>query len=329
MLSAIAVLALQTTPIVIAHRGASGLRPEHTIEAYQLAIDQGSDFIEPDLVLTKDRVFIARHENELEDSTDVASRPEFANRKTTKKIDGRAVTGWFSEDFTLAEIKTLRATERWPDIRPESARWAGKLEIPTLSEVIELAKAASAKSARKIGIYPELKHPAFFQSVGMDMTELFAKEINASGLGTDQVYVQCFEVEPLVRLAKLTRYPLIQLIWDMGGPFDKPKLTPKQMVSPAGLSDIAKYAQGVGVAKGLVIPRRSDGKLGKPTDLPGQAAKLGLKVHAWTFRDEDRFLPADMKGDPKSELRMFFAMGIDGVFTDQPATAVAVKNERR
>lgn len=320
-------------PIVIAHRGASGERPEHTLAAYELAIDQGADYIEPDLVITKDGVLIARHENELSDTTDVASRPEFANRKTSKTIDGMRVTGWFSEDFTLAEIKMLRVKERMPKMRPGNVRFDGQFSIPTLQEVIDLVRRKSAQTGRVIGIYPETKHPSYFDSIGLSMEEPLVKTLHDNGYrgANAPVFIQSFEVGNLQDLRKMTDLPLIQLLNDVGKPYDfvlkRDPRTYADLIKPDALKMIAEYAQGIGPNKNMIVPRDRMGALQAPTRLLEDARRAGLKVHIWTLRNEDYFLPKDFKGDPKAEYRLFYKLGVDGVFTDFPAEGVAVRNE--
>jgi glycerophosphoryl diester phosphodiesterase len=316
-----------TRPIIIGHRGASGYRPEHTLAAYELAVDMGADYIEPDLVSTFDKVLIARHENEISETTDVASHPEFAHRRTTKVIDGELKIGWFTEDFTLAELKTLRAKERIPQIRPENTAYDKLFEIPTLQEIIDLAKRKSAENNRIIGIYPETKHPTYFKSIGRSLSTPLIATLHSNGYEKQDapVFIQSFEVSNLQELSTITDLPLVQLLNDNGEPYDfvvsgDPR-TYADMKTAAGLKEIAKYAHAVGVNKNLIIPRDSVGKLLSPTSLVSDAHAAYLLIHVWTFRNENCFLPLDFQENPQSEYELFFKLGIDGVFTDNPDTA--------
>jgi glycerophosphoryl diester phosphodiesterase len=326
-------------PLVIAHRGASGYRPEHTLESYRLAIRLGADFIEPDLVSTRDGVLVARHENEISGTTDVANHPEFASRKATKTIDGVAVTGWFTEDFTLAELKTLRAKERLPLVRPTNTAFDGTLQVPTLQEVIDLARGESRRLGRTIGIYPETKHPTYFQSIGLALEEPLVRVLKDNGLDSrkDAVFVQSFETANLRELSKMTDVRLIQLLDGAGRPYDftvagDPR-TYADLVKPENLKWISTYADGIGVTKNLIVPRDASGKLLAPTTVVRDAHQVGLKVHAWTFRAENQFLPTDFRigtdpnarGDITAEYELFFSLGLDGVFSDYPDTAVAAR----
>ena len=312
------------TPLVIAHRGASGYLPEHTLEAYALAIDQGAHFIETDLVMTRDGVLIARHENELSDTTDVAEK--FPERRSTRYIDGRQVDGWFSEEFTMAEIGTLRARERLP-FRNQANN--GEFAIPTLGEVIQLVTARSRALGREIGIYPETKHPSHFAALGLPMEEPLVVALERYGLNRldAPVFVQSFEVANLKKLRAMTNARLIQLIGAASGaPFDQAgagaDLTYADMITDTGLMEIAGYADGIGPGKELIVPRDGDGNLSQPTDLIERAHAAGLVVHAYTFRSEQRYLAKPYGGDPGAEYRQFFELGIDGVFTDFPDTAI-------
>jgi glycerophosphoryl diester phosphodiesterase len=327
-------------PIVIGHRGASGYRPEHTLASYELAIQMGADYIEPDLVSTKDHVLVARHENDISGTTNVADHVEFADRKATKVIDGVAVTGWFTEDFTLAELKTLRAKERLPDIRPANTAFDGLYQIPTFQEVIDLAKRA------RVGIYPETKHPTYFRSIGLPLEEPLVQALNTNGYRgrNAPVFVQSFEVGNLQRLNRMTNVQLVQLIDATGKPYDfvvagDPR-TYADLVTPAGLAEIATYADGIGANKNLIVPRDAQNRLTSPTTLVRDAHRAGLVVHPWTFRRENTFLPEDFRqgnpaspfylqatGDFPAELRLFYKLRVDGLFSDNPDVAVAVRHE--
>lgn len=315
--------------LVIAHRGASGERPEHTLAAYERAIDAGADYIEPDLVATKDLVLVARHETEIGGTTDVAARPEFASPQRAKTIDGRLVNGWFAEDFTLAELRTLRAKERLPGVRPANARYDGLWQVPSFAEIVTLVRAKEKETGRSIGLYPELKHPtALLQDAGIDSVDLLVKALKDAGLDRPgaAVFVQSFEVEPLRRLHRLLPdLPLVQLAAAEGGPPDSRALSYAAMVQPAGLAEIATYAVGIGAE--LRLLSNPDGA---PSELIRAAHRAGLKVHAWTLRKENAFLPpsfrrgaaANATGDVAGLARQLASGGVDGVFTDDPALVV-------
>ena len=296
-------------PIVIAHRGASGHRPEHTLEAYRLAVEMGADFIEPDLVSTRDGVLIARHENEIGATTDAAER--FPDRRRTKTIDGQSVTGWFSEDLTLAEVKTLRTRERLPF---RSHAYDGQFEIPTFDEVIGLAQRLGSARGRPVGIYPETKHPTYFRGIGLPLEEKLIASLAKSGWNTREapVFIQSFEQGNLRSLRTQTPVRLIQLV-PMG----------TTLLDDAGLKAIAAYADGIGPEKRLLVPVGADGSLLPATDVVERAHRAGLLVHVWTVRPEPQFLPAGYKGDVKAELRQLRQLGVDGVFTDFPDLAVS------
>jgi glycerophosphoryl diester phosphodiesterase len=326
-------------PLVIAHRGASGYRPEHTLAAYRLAIRMGADYVEPDLVSTKDGVLVARHENEISGTTDVASHPEFADRRTTKTIDGQRVTGWFTEDFTLAELKTLRAKERLPDVRPDNTRYDGRFEVPTLHEVLELVEQESRRRGQVVGVYPETKHPTYFDSIGLSLEEPLVETLRRHGLNRPnaQVFVQSFETRNLRELDRRLRVPIVQLIAISGAPYDLvasgDDRTYDDLVTPSGLREISTYADAIGPDKNRVIPLDADGFMTSPTSLVDDAHSAGLKVHPYTFRDENQFLPADCrrgsdpnaKGDAFCEYDAFFDAGVDGVFSDYADTALKAR----
>ncbi|MFC4060661.1 glycerophosphodiester phosphodiesterase [Planomonospora corallina] len=326
-------------PIVIGHRGASAHRPEHTLLSYEAAIALGADYIEPDLVSTKDGVLVARHENEISGTTDVADHPEFADRRTTKTIDGRPVTGWFTEDFTLAELKTLRAVERVPDLRPDNTVFNGLADIPTFAEVLRLAK------EHGVGVYPETKHPTYFDSIGLSLEEPLLATLREHGWDGRRapVFIQSFETANLRDLRKKTRLPLIQLISASGAPYDRvaagDPLTYDGMVTREGLREVARYADGIGVDTWRIVPTGPDGRLLEPTTLVRDAHRARLKVHTWTVRNENSQLPVDFRlGDPANPaygratgdvmgwLEKLYRLGLDGVFADDPGVARAVRD---
>ena len=296
-------------PLIIGHRGASGHRPEHTLEGYRLGAEMGADFIEPDLVSTKDGVLIARHENEIGGTTDVAAK--FSSRRTTKTVDGQAITGWFTEDFTLAEIKTLRAKER---LAFRSHGYDGQFAIPTFDEVIELAQQLGRELNRPIGVYPETKHPTYFRNIGLPLEEKLIASLAKHGWNRKDapVFIQSFEPDSLRFLREKTSVRLIQLTSDAS------------MVDAAGLKRIASYADGIGPEKRLIVPIGADGSLGAPTDLVQRAHAAGLQVHIWTIRVDKEFLPAGYRGRGDAEFEQFRDLGVDGLFTDFPDVAARV-----
>ena len=296
----LAACAAAPMPIVIAHRGASGHRPEHTIAAYALAIEMGADFIEPDLVSTKDGVLVARHENEIGATTDVAAR--FPDRRATRIVDGDTITGWFTEDFTLAELRTLRARER---LAIRSSSYDGRYPIPTLDEILTLADSVGRRRGRVVGLYPELKHPTYFRGIGLPLEERLLESLKRRGLDRHDapVFVQSFDPSCLRRLRPLTRLRLVQLISD------------SSQVTPQGLSEIARYADGIGVNTRLVVPAERGAV---PTTVVRDAHDVGLLVHVWTLRPEPRFLAERYNGDPLAEVRELAALGVDGMFGDYP-----------
>jgi glycerophosphoryl diester phosphodiesterase len=328
--------------LIIGHRGSAGYRPEHTLAAYELGARMGADYIEPDLVTTKDHVLVARHEPNITDTTDVASHPEFASRKTTKTIDGVTQTGWFTDDFTLAELKTLRAKERLPDVRQRNTLYDGRYQVPTFQEVIDLVKRLDRELHRDIGIYPETKHPTYFRAEGLPLEGLLVQTLNRNGLNRPgaKVFVQSFEISNLKALNHVLRVPLVQLL-------DSPDVKPGDVLAAGGtttygdlatadgLKGVAKYADGVGPFKDYIIPRDASGHSLAPTSFVADAHAAGLVVHPYTFRNENQFLPLeDRRGaDPNAygnafaEDQRFFAAGVDGIFTDNPDTGVAARNE--
>jgi glycerophosphoryl diester phosphodiesterase len=353
----------EENPLVIGHRGASGYLPEHTLQSYALAIKLGADYVEPDLVATKDGHLIARHEPDITNTTNVAEHPEFADRKRTAMVDGFPVTGWFASDFTLAEIKTLRAVQTFPE-RPQ--RFNGRFKIPTLEEVIDLVKRESRKRDRRIGIYPETKHPTYHEDLGLALEPRLVKILKRAGWDSrrDPVFIQSFEQSNLMRLNRMIGVRLVQLVdandvnpdgtLDYTAPFDRPydwtvsgrTDTFGFFATEAGLTEIATYADGIGPWKryivsskaiklnpdGSVADANGDGKVDEadrvllpPTDLIARAHRHGLLIHTWTFRNENRYLASDYKNETDEYLQ-FFDLGIDGVFSDFAGTAVAARH---
>ncbi|MEU0273061.1 glycerophosphodiester phosphodiesterase [Streptomyces sp. NPDC006307] len=331
-------------PTVIAHRGASGYRPEHTLGSYQLALDMGAHVIEQDLVPTKDGHLVCRHENDITGTTDVADRPEFASRKTTKTVDGTSLTGWFTEDFTLAELKTLRAKERIPATRQENTLYDGRWTVPTFEEVLRWAEKEGRRRGRPVWLYVETKHPTYFRKLGLPLEEPLARLLRRYGRhGADSpTFLQSFEPTSMERMAKLVSTPRVVLLWT---PDDRPwdfretgdPRTVADLITPEGLKGIASYAQGIGPLLDLVIPKGKDGTLGRPTTLVRDAHAAKLLVHPYTLRNENTFLPADFRrgtdpaafGDVFGAYETYFATGIDGIFTDHPDTALLAAEDAR
>ncbi len=350
-------------PMVIGHRGASGYLPEHTLASYKRAIEMGADFIEPDLVVTKDGELVARHEPNITATTDVSMRPEFASRKTTRKVDGVAETGWFVTDFTLAELRTLYAKQANP-VRDQS--FNKQFQIPTFREILELAKTESVRTGRTIGVYPETKHPTYHVEAGLPIEPRLLKILAEYGYTSKSspIVIQSFEVANLKELRKLTGVRLVQLIDGDGvdakgsvtlvAPFDKPydfavrndPRTFPDLMTPAGLAEVKTYADGIGPwkpylqsaahvigADGKPKDLDGDGKITDgdrvllpPTDVIKNAHAAGLFVHAFTFRNEKVLLASDYKADPKAEYKHFYQLGVDGLFSDFPDTAVAARD---
>lgn len=324
-------------PLVIAHRGCSGERPEHTMASYRRAIEQGADFIELDVVMTSDGVLVCRHENELSGTTDVAARAEFADRRKEKTVDGAHAMGWWVEDFTLAELKTIRCRERLPQLRPANTAFDGQEAIPTFVEVLAL----SAETG--IGVYPELKHPTFLREQGLDPVPALIAAVREAGgqRVADKLFVQCFEIGALKALAEMSslRWQCTQLVSVGDGPWDRRDLTYQQMLTDDGLREIAGYARGLGADNALILPRNNDLSRAPATDLVPRAHAAGLVVHPWTLRAENFFLPPALRrgdpsaanylaqhGDAEADARAFYELGVDGVITDFPAIAVAARN---
>lgn len=330
----------RTGVLVIGHRGAAGYRPEHTLASYELAARLGADFMEPDVVITKDGVLVCRHEPEIGGTTNVADHPEFAGRRTTKQLDGVATTGWFAEDFTLAELRTLRAIERLPAVRQENTMYDGRFTIPTLQEVFTLRRELSRRLGRELGVYPETKHPTYFQQAGLPLEARLLEVLRRNGMNRPDspVFVQSFETTNLRQLRDLgLRTRVVQLLGATGAPYDLvvagDSRTYTDLATPEGLRALARYSDGIGPDKGLVIPRQDDGSLGRPSDLVDDAHAAGLVVHPYTFRAENTFLPTDLRrgtagadfGRAIDEQVEFLRAGIDGMFTDQSDITVIAR----
>ncbi|MFJ5636235.1 glycerophosphodiester phosphodiesterase [Streptomyces goshikiensis] len=324
-------------PTVIGHRGSSGYRPEHTLGSYQLALDLGADVVEQDLVPTKDGHLVCRHENEIGGTTDVADHPAFASRRTTKSVDGVSVTGWFTEDFTLAELKTLRAKERIPAVRQRNTLYDGRWAVPTFEEVLRWAEREGERRGKRVWLYVETKHPTYFRSLGLALEEPLARLLRRygrDGRGA-AVFLQSFEPSSIQRLSRLVSAPRVVLLsaantrpWDFE--VAKDPRTVADLVRPEGLKWIASFAQGIGPTLDLIVPRDADGRLGTPTTLVEDAHARSLVLHPYTARNENTFLPAEYRkgtdpaayGDAFGAFRRYFELGIDGIFTDNPDTGL-------
>ncbi|WP_405710861.1 MULTISPECIES: glycerophosphodiester phosphodiesterase [unclassified Streptomyces] len=324
-------------PTVIGHRGTSGYRPEHTLGSYQLALDMGAHIVEQDLVPTRDGHLVCRHENDITATTDVADHPEFANRRTTKKVDGVSLTGWFTEDFTLAELKTLRAKERIPGTRQKNTLYDGRWEIPTFEEVLRWADREGRRRQKPVWLYVETKHPTYFRGLGLGLEEPLAKLLRRYNRHRQQspLILQSFEPGSIQRLSRLVATPRVVLLsgagerpWDFVTSGD-PR-TVADLVKPEGLKWMASFAQGIGPTLDLVIPKDASGRLTAPTTLVKDAHAQGLVLHPYTMRNENSFLPADFRrgtdpnayGDAFGAFQAYFATGIDGIFSDNPDTAL-------
>lgn len=316
------------TPAVVAHRGASGYRPEHTLDAYRMAIRMGADDIELDLVISADGVLVVRHESELSETTDVARLLEFASRRRTRLVDGRRRTGWFADDFTIAELKHLTATERWPSLRPASAAYDGRCGVPTFNEVLAMVRAESVREGRTIGVMAELKHAHHYASLGLSMEEAMLADLRRHDLdhARSRVSVMSLEVEVLRRLATQTQIPVVQLL----GPADHhpvdlrasgDRRTFGDLTTPAGLDEIDEYADGIGPHTSLLLPPDAAGRIESPSSLVREAHRRWLTVHAWTLRAERRFLPSGVPSLSHYARRLLDA-GVDGLITDHPDLAL-------
>ena len=332
-------------PTIYGHRGASGYRPEHTLASYRLAARMGADYIEPDLVATQDGVLVARHEPAIGTTTDVAAHPEFADRRRTKVIDGVTFADeWFTEDFTLAELRTLRAKERLPAVRQRNTIYDGRYAVPTFQEVIDLRDRLSRELGRKVGIIPELKHSTYFRSIGLPLEAPFVRTLRANRIDNRRAKVtaQSFEISNLKLLdRRLPGVPLVQL-FDAGRtrrPGDVlaagGTTTYGEMATPAGLRAVARYADIAGPSKDYIVPRDANGASLPPTSFVSDAHAAGLDVVPYTFRNENQFLPLELRssadpnayGNAIAEYEQFFALGVDGVFSDNPDTAKAARDD--
>ncbi|WP_310724264.1 glycerophosphodiester phosphodiesterase [Streptomyces sp. N2A] len=331
-------------PLIVGHRGASGYRPEHTFGSYQLALDMGADVIEQDLVPTKDGHLVCRHENDITATTDVSAHPEFADRRTTKTVDGQQLTGWFTEDFTLAELKTLRAKERIPGTRQHNTLYDGHWQVPTFEEVLQWAEREGRKRGRRVWLHIETKHPTYFRKLGLGLEERLTKALRAHGRHrrNSPNFLQSFEPSSIRRLGELVDCPKVVLLgtlkdrpWDFTEAGD-PR-TVADLVTPKGLAWIAGFAEGIGPDLTVIIPRDKDGKLGQPTSVVKDAHAAGLVLHPYTVRNENTFLPADFRrgtdpnayGDSLGVFKAYLGTGIDGLFSDNPDTALLAAEEFR
>jgi glycerophosphoryl diester phosphodiesterase len=329
-------------PAIIGHRGTAGYRPEHTLGSYQLALDLGAHIVEQDVVATRDGHLVCRHENDISGTTDVAAHPEFAGRRTTKTVDGRAITGWFTEDFTLAELKTLRAVERLPQNRPHNTLYDGRWEVPTFEEVLRWAEQEGRKRGRPVWLYTETKHPTYFRGLGHSLEDLLATLLRRYGRdrSNSPLILQSFEPSSIQKLGRLVHTPGVVLLdaagtrpWDFAVAGD-PR-TVGDLVTPEGLAWIASFARGIGPTLDLIIPKDSAGRLTTPTTLVRDAHAAGLILHPYTMRNENTFLPADFRkgtdpnayGDVFGAFRTYFETGIDGIFTDNADTGLLARSD--
>ncbi|MFE3525956.1 glycerophosphodiester phosphodiesterase [Streptomyces sp. NPDC059161] len=331
-------------PYVIGHRGTAGYRPEHTLGSYQHALDLGAHVIEQDLVPTKDGHLVCRHENDISATTNVGDHPEFAARRTTKSVDGTAITGWFTEDFTLAELKTLRAKERIPGNRRHNTLYDGRWDVPTFEEVLRWAQEQGRRLGRRIWLHSETKHPTYFRGIGLPLEDRVAGLLRRYGRhrADSPQFLESFEPSSIQRLAELVDTPSVVLLSNAGTkPWDfvvsGDRRTVDDLVKPEGLRWIGSYAQGIGPTLDLIIPKDAAGKLTRPTTLVRDAHRQGLILHPYTMRNENTFLPADFRrgtdpnayGDAFGAFKTYFATGIDAVFSDNADTALLAANDFR
>ena len=320
------------TPLVIGHRGAPGYRPEHSRSSYELALAMGVDAVEPDVVATKDGILVVRHENEISGTTDVATRPEFADRKTTKRVDGQSLTGWFTEDFTWAELSTLRGRERLPEVRVSSASFDDAQGILRLRDVLDIVRKGSSEHGREIGVVLEVKHATYFSGIGLDLAPLIAAELRDAGWAAGELPLVIESFEPTV-LTQLRERGIaasyIYLIEAKGRPYDqlvahgKQALTYPATVTPSGLDGLVGRFDGISVDKRML--------LAPGNTIVADAHARGLQVFTWTCRPENAFLSAPYRGeggrgaygDYEAEWSVIARQGIDGVFVDHPDLGVA------
>jgi glycerophosphoryl diester phosphodiesterase len=331
-------------PAVIGHRGTAGYRPEHTFGSYELALEMGADLIEQDVVPTSDGHLVCRHENDITHTTDVADHPEFASRRTTKTVDGNKLTGWFTEDFTLAELKTLRAVERLPDVRQHNTLYDGRWDVPLFEDVLRWADEQGRRRGKPVWLYVETKHPTYFRGIGLELEKRLARLLRRYGRDKahSPIFLQSFEPSSIQQLARLVDSPGVVLLgaadsqpWDFHVAGD-PR-TVADLITPEGLKEIAGYAAGIGPTRDLIIPPKDDGSLGEPTTLVADAHAQGLVLHPYTMRNENTFLPTEFRrgddpdayGDAFGCFRAFFETGIDGVFTDNADTALMAAADHR
>lgn len=333
-------------PLVIGHRGAPGYRPEHTEESYRLACELGVDAVEPDIVLSRDGELVVRHENEISGTTDVADRPEFADRRTTKTVDGVNLTGWFTEDFSWEELSTLRCKERLPKLRPENRRYDGMSPILRLRDVLAIVDAWSARSGHRVGVVIEIKHAQYYEDLGFRIDQLLLAELRRAGWidRADRLIIECFELRVLDRLREVgAPGDLIFLTEHSGAPADEVRLRGSDarpfswFRSDAGLDELAGRVSGISVAKADVLRRNAFSRAVGVSDVVTRSHQRGLSVYAWTLRPENRYLnirfhssrnPAEW-GEWSAEFALILSSGLDGVFVDHPDLGLSARETAR